>query len=148
MLKNPFDARWGLLPTLWWVGAWLATHPASFVLSSREKISQQKSNRQPLCSKMGTSPLSPSSLGLSWILKCTYWCTLVHCGGVTLHQFMQEDPHTYSDYSSFGQALNVPWSFPFTGVTKDMTVQWFWYLRCPPSQSPHVVYASILNKIS
>ena len=26
LLKNPLDARWGLLPTLQWVGSWLPTY--------------------------------------------------------------------------------------------------------------------------
>ena len=38
---------------------------ASLFPSSREKISQQKSNQQPLHSEMGTSPLSPGSSGSS-----------------------------------------------------------------------------------
>jgi len=49
------------------VGGFLASYLTSYFFpSSREKISQQESNRQPLHSKMGTSPLSPNSLGSSW----------------------------------------------------------------------------------
>ena len=45
MLKIPIGARWGALPTLWWVGSWLPTYLASLFLSSREKISQRETNR-------------------------------------------------------------------------------------------------------
>ena len=68
LLKNPRGARWGLLPTLRWVESWLPTYLTNFFFffflppSNREKISQWKSNRQPLHSKLGTSPLSPSNL--------------------------------------------------------------------------------------
>jgi hypothetical protein len=68
LLKNPLGARWSLLPTLQWVGSWLPTYLASFSPSCQEKrrIMQWEVNRQPLHSEMGTSPLYPSSLGLSW----------------------------------------------------------------------------------
>ena len=69
LFKNPLGAGWGLLPTLRWVGSWLPTYLAGFVLSSREKILERESNRQPLHLRMGTSPLSPRSLGSS---KITY----------------------------------------------------------------------------
>ena len=71
LLKNPFGARWGLLPPLQWVGSWLPTYLArffflfSFLWSSREKLSQWESNRQPLHLEMDTSPLSPGNLGSS-----------------------------------------------------------------------------------
>ena len=55
LLKNPLDAMWGLLPTLWWVGSWLPTYLVSFFPSSREKISQRDLNRQPLGWEMGDS---------------------------------------------------------------------------------------------
>jgi hypothetical protein len=38
-------------------------------LSSKERISQRKANRQPLHSEMHTSPLAPSSLGSSWTIS-------------------------------------------------------------------------------
>jgi hypothetical protein len=37
------------------VGSWLPTYLASFFASSKEKISQGESNRQPLHLEMGTS---------------------------------------------------------------------------------------------
>jgi hypothetical protein len=43
-----------------------------FPSSSREKISQWESNRQPLHLEMGTSPLSLGSLGSVWTFSC--WC--------------------------------------------------------------------------
>ena len=67
MFKNPLGAGWGLLPTLWWVGSWLLAYLPSFFMSGKEAISQRESNRQPLHSEMGSSPLSPGSLGLSHI---------------------------------------------------------------------------------
>ena len=67
MLKNPLITEWYLLPTLRWMGSWLPTYlPNQFFSSSREKISQLESIRQPLHSKMGTSP---SSLESSWTWK-------------------------------------------------------------------------------
>ena len=51
VLENPLGARWGLLPTLQWVGSWLPTYLPSFFPSSREKISQRELNRQPLHSE-------------------------------------------------------------------------------------------------
>ena len=46
-------------------GEWASYLPRQSFLSSKEKISQQKSNHQPFYSELGTSPLSPSSLGSS-----------------------------------------------------------------------------------
>ena len=63
--QESLGAGWGLLPTLRWVGSWLPIYLASFFRSSREKLSQWISNRQPLHSKMGTSPLSHGSLASS-----------------------------------------------------------------------------------
>ena len=50
---------------LWWVGSWLPTYLASFFPSSREKVSQHKSNHQPLHPETGPSPPSLGSLGSS-----------------------------------------------------------------------------------
>ena len=66
MLKNPLGVRWGLLPTLQWMGSWLSTYPASFVHQVERRFHSRKSNHQPLHSETGTSPLSPNSLGSSW----------------------------------------------------------------------------------
>jgi len=52
-------------------GSWFSTYLASLFPSSREKISQ--SDRQPLHSKMGTSPLS---LGTFGNLSFFWWNTL------------------------------------------------------------------------
>ena len=66
LLKNLLGAWWGLLPTLRWVGSWLPTYLVSFFFQlGREKISQRELNCQPLHLEMGTSPLSPGSLGSS-----------------------------------------------------------------------------------
>ena len=66
LFKIVVGARRGLLPTLWWVGSWLPTYLLDvFFLSSKEKISQRESNRQPRYSKLGASPLSFGSLGSS-----------------------------------------------------------------------------------
>ena len=55
MLKNPLGARWGLLPTLQWMGSWLPTYLASmFFLPSREKVSQRELNHQLLHLEMST----------------------------------------------------------------------------------------------
>ena len=64
VLRIHFGVGWDLLPTLRWLGSWLPTY-LIFLGSSREKISRQQSNRQPFHLKMGTSPLSPGSLGSS-----------------------------------------------------------------------------------
>jgi hypothetical protein len=66
LFKNPLGAWWVYcLPCS--VGGLLASYLLSYFLfpSRWEKISQRQSNRQPLHSEMGTSPLSPSSLGSS-----------------------------------------------------------------------------------
>jgi hypothetical protein len=68
LTKSLLGAGWGILPTLGWVGSCLPTYLPSFLLSSREKISQQESNHQSLHSEMGTSPLSPGSLGSPWTI--------------------------------------------------------------------------------
>ena len=65
LLLEQLVRGWGLLPTLRWVGSWIPTYLTSFSLLSREKISEHKSNHQPLHLKMGTSPLSPGCLGSS-----------------------------------------------------------------------------------
>jgi hypothetical protein len=69
LLKNPLNARWGLLLTLRRMGSWLPTYLPTYLVdsppSSRDKNSQRGSNRQPLHSDLGTSPLSPNSLGSS-----------------------------------------------------------------------------------
>ena len=38
LLKNPLDARWGLLPTLRWVGSWLLTYLISFFRQVERKF--------------------------------------------------------------------------------------------------------------
>ena len=98
-LKNPLDAGWGLLPTLRWVGSWLLTYEACFFPSSRGKISQQESNRQPLHLEMGTSPLSPGNLGSSWTIHAG------HVHSVVDKRFCVHINYTY--HPEFGASVHM-----------------------------------------
>jgi hypothetical protein len=54
---------------------WLPAYPNNlFFPSTREKISQHESDRQPLHSKIGTSPLLPGSLRSSRTSTKGKWC--------------------------------------------------------------------------
>ena len=65
LLKNPLGVgELYCLPCGGWT-LWLPACLASFFSSSKEKIPHQESNRQPLHLKMGTTSLSPRSLGSS-----------------------------------------------------------------------------------
>jgi hypothetical protein len=63
LFKNVVGVGWGLLPTFCggWALGFLCTY-LGFLLSSKEKISQRESNRQPLHSELGASPLLPGGL--------------------------------------------------------------------------------------
>ena len=56
MLKDPFGARWGLLPALRWVDFW-------FFLQVKRIFHSWELNHQPLHSDLGTSSLASGSLG-------------------------------------------------------------------------------------
>jgi hypothetical protein len=89
-LKNALGAGWGLLRTLRWVGSWHPTYLASFFPSSREKISQWESNRQPLHQKwVSLHYISPGSLGSSQTTDKLTFATLVQRHDVLFLSFFK-----------------------------------------------------------
>jgi hypothetical protein len=96
LLINPLDARWGLLPTLQWVGSWLLTYSVSFSrqVERRFHICFILPWQCKLCKKPNMSFLAPLQIriqpcerrnkwrrfGYSWWVASFHWIDLQWVG--------------------------------------------------------------------
>ena len=56
------------MPTLRWVASWFPTYLTSLFCQVEKRFHNGWLNRRPFYLEMGTSPLSPGTLGSSWTL--------------------------------------------------------------------------------